>query len=144
MLFNAGGNGAAVTDVTSEPAVMAAPVHRMVNREVIMPEQNSSGDAFDQWAIVDVMGHQRYVGRVSEQVIAGTGFVRVDVPKTDKTEPWTKLIGTSSIYAITPVSEEIAKAMANHRQTEPVTPYELTPKLCHNGSLFQDDEDYDD
>ena len=104
-----------------------------------MPEQNSSGDTFDQWAIVDVMGHQRYVGRVSEQVIAGQGFVRVDVPKTDKTEPWTKLIGTASIYAITPVSEEVATAMANHSQIEPVKAYELTPRLTQQANLYDDE-----
>jgi len=106
-----------------------------------MPEQNSSGEAFDQWAIVDVMGHQRYVGRVTEQVIAGTGFVRVDVPGTDKVKPWTKLIGTSSIYAITPVSEEIARAMAQNRQSEPIQAYELTPRLTAQASLFDSDDD---
>jgi hypothetical protein len=103
---------------------------------------------FDQWCIVDVMGHQRYVGRVTEQVIAGQGFVRVDVPKTEKTQAWTKLIGTSSIYAITPVSEEIAQAMANNRQSEPVHAYELTPRLTAAASthdnLFDahDEEDW--
>lgn len=107
-----------------------------------MPEQNSSGETFDCYAIVDVMGHQRYIGRVTEQVIAGQGFVRVDIPKTDKVQAWTKLIGTSSIYAITPVSEEIAKAMANRSQAEPVLAYELTPRLVSQANMF--DEQYDD
>ena len=48
-------------------------------------------ETFDQWCIVEVMGHQRYVGRVTEQVIAGTGFVRVDIPKTEETQAWTNL-----------------------------------------------------
>ncbi len=96
-------------------------------------------ESFDQWAIVDVMGHQRYVGRVTEQVIAGQGFVRVDVPKTDSTEPWTKIIGTSSIYSITPVSEDIARSMANKRRDEPVYAYELTQKMISQGNLYDDD-----
>ncbi len=75
---------------------------------------------FEEWAIVDVMGHQRYVGQVTEQVIAGCDFVHVDIPKTKKTQPWTKLIGTGSIYAITPVSEDIARSMAANSQREPV------------------------
>jgi len=95
---------------------------------------------FDEWAIVDVMGHQRYIGRVTEQVIAGTGFVRVDVPKTEKTQAWSKLIGTGSIYAITPVSEEIARAMAEKRQDEPIQPYELTPKLLRAGTVHREFE----
>lgn len=100
----------------------------------------SSVAGFDEWAIVDVMGHQRYVGKVSEQVIAGQGFVRVDVPKTDKVQAWTKLIGTGSIYAITPVSEEIAKAMANRNQSEPIAAYELAPKIAPQGSYVYEPE----
>lgn len=101
---------------------------------------------FDEWAIVDVMGHQRYVGRVTEQVIAGTGFVRVDVPATEKVQAWTKLIGTGSIYAITPVTEEIAKAMAENRQAEPIKAFELTPRLTSQASIPFDpyDDDPDD
>ena len=67
---------------------------------------------FEQWAIVDVMGDKKYIGKVSEQVIAGCGFVRVDIPKTETVNGWTKLIGTSSICAITPVEEDIARQMA--------------------------------
>lgn len=84
---------------------------------------------FDEWAIVDVMGHQRYIGKVSEQVVAGQGFVRVDVPGTQDSNPWTKLIGTGSIYAITPVSEEIARGMAETSQAKPVHAYELPRAL---------------
>ena len=84
---------------------------------------------FEQWAIVDVMGHQRYVGHVTEQVIAGCGFVRVDVPATSDQPAWTKLVGTGSIYAITPVSEEIARKMAERSQNPPIDAYDLPPRL---------------
>ena len=100
---------------------------------------------FAEWAIVDVMGHQRYIGLVTEQVVAGQGFVRVDIPKTDKQPAWTKLIGTGSIYAITPVSEEVAKAMAKHNETAPVKAYELTPRLVRetHSLLVDEREAYD-
>lgn len=32
------------------------------------------------WAIVELFGHARIAGRVTEQVIAGQGFIRADVP----------------------------------------------------------------
>lgn len=83
---------------------------------------------FSQWAIVDVMGHQRYIGFVTEQVIAGTGFVRVDVPEVEGIKSWSKLIGTGSIYAITPVSEEIARGVAARERAKAVQPYELPPR----------------
>ncbi len=102
---------------------------------------------FEEWAIVDVMGHQRYVGKVTEQVIAGCGFVRVDIPKTETTQAWTKLVGTGSIYAITPVSEDITRAMAARSQKDPVQAFELTPKLIRDSTqqrMFDDDEFDDD
>ena len=36
--------------------------------------------AFEQWAIVEIFGHQRIAGKVTEQTIGGCSFVRVDVP----------------------------------------------------------------
>lgn len=100
---------------------------------------------FEEWAIVDVMGHQRYVGRVSEETIAGTGFVRIDIPSTGPEHPeWTKLIGPSSIYAITPVSEEIARQLCDNNPKRPVQAYELTPKLTHESSVLRGIDDEDD
>lgn len=103
-------------------------------------------EGFDQWAIVDVMGHQRYIGRVTEEVIAGCGFVRVDIPKTDEQPAWTKLIGTASIYAITPVEKDIAIAMSKRSNQSPVSAYELTPKMIAATSQreMEFDEDDDD
>jgi hypothetical protein len=92
---------------------------------------------FEQWAIVDVMGHQRYIGLVTEQVIAGTGFIRIDVPGNDEVPAWTKIVGASSIYAITPVSEEIARGMAEVTRSRPIQSYELPKQLA--GPDEQDD-----
>lgn len=80
---------------------------------------------FAEWAIVEVMGHHRYVGRVTEHVIAGQGFVRVDVPATKNTLRWTKLFGTGSIYAITPIEESIARAMVEQSHQAPLSAFEL-------------------
>jgi hypothetical protein len=91
--------------------------------------ETSNADQFDQWAIVDVMGHQRFVGRVTEQVIAGTGFVRIDVPETPKANAWTKLVGTASIYAITPITEEIARDMAEKRNDSPIQLFDLSANM---------------
>ena len=75
------------------------------------------------FANVEVMGHRRFAGKVSEQVIAGHGFVRVDVPAVGDRMAFTKLIGPSSIYAITPVSEEVAKQLAAQYCERPVEIY---------------------
>lgn len=106
-------------------------------------------EKFEQWAIVDVMGHQRFVGLVTEQVIAGQGFVRVDIPKTSKQPGWSKLIGTASIYAITPVEKDIAVSMAENLHKKPIEAYQLTDAMVresHQLTLGHDEyeEDFDD
>lgn len=80
---------------------------------------------FAEWAIVEVMGHNRYIGHVTEHVIAGQGFVRLDVPATTRSPRWTKLIGTGSIYAITPIEESIARAMVEQSHQAPISAFEL-------------------
>lgn len=72
---------------------------------------------FESWGIVEVMGHRKYPGRITEQLVAGTPMVRVDVPTVTKQNgeirnEFTKLIGAGSIYMITPTSEDVARRMA--------------------------------
>lgn len=77
-------------------------------------------EPFDQWAIVEIMGHQRFAGRVTEQAVGGTNFVRVDVPEAGGCQPFTKLFGSASIYAITPVDEETARGAAAQLRQRPM------------------------
>jgi hypothetical protein len=66
------------------------------------------------WALVELFGHQRIVGFLSQQSF-GTGVLfRVDVPDLLKDgevlrEGFTRYFGLSAIYSITPVTEEIVR-----------------------------------
>lgn len=94
------------------------------------------------FAVVEVMGHNTFAGRVREQVIGGSAFIRVDVPELLErkkmqyghvaTYPaipgFTKLIGAGSIYAITPCSEEVARQMAEAQRSVPVSVVDVSPK----------------
>ena len=68
------------------------------------------------WALVELFGHQRIVGFLSQQTF-GTGVLfRVDVPDLLKEGKavrvgFTRYFGLSAIYSITPVSEEIVKQL---------------------------------
>lgn len=84
---------------------------------------------FDQWAILEIMGHNRYAGRVSEQTVGGAAFVRVDVPAVDGLQPFTKLFGAGSIYCITPVTEEVATALAKSIKAQPMSVYDLPDEI---------------
>jgi hypothetical protein len=68
------------------------------------PQQQS----FDQWCILELFGRQVIAGRVTEQVIGGCSFIRVDVPECNGTPQFTRFYGNGAIYAMTPVSEEAA------------------------------------
>lgn len=86
----------------------------------------------DCWAIVEMFGHQRIAGRVRSENFGAAVLLRVDVPeiltkptkdydcttRTWVTHPghvvaaFTKYLGVGSIYALNPVTEELARAAA--------------------------------
>ena len=85
-------------------------------------------EPFEAWAIVEIMGHDRYAGRVSEQTIGGTSFVRVDVPEVDDIAGFTKLFGSSAIFSLTIVTKEAALAAVKQFRPRPVQIYGYSPQ----------------
>ena len=85
----------------------------------------SEPDKFEAWAIVELFGHQRIAGRLTEQTIGGCNFVRVDVPEVNGNQAFTKLFGQGAIYAITFVDEAIAKAAVDKMRPRPVSVYDI-------------------
>ncbi len=80
-------------------------------------------EKFDSWAIVEVFGHSKFAGHVTEQAIGGASFVRVDVPAVNGSPAFTKLFGASAIYSITPVTEELARKAVKACHSEPISVY---------------------
>jgi len=83
-----------------------------------------SAETLEGWAIVELMGHQRTAGRISERSIAGSNLLQVDVPLSD-TEFRTVFYGGSAIYALHPTDEKSARLMARSLGARPVYQYEL-------------------
>lgn len=76
------------------------------------------------WAILELMGHRRLAGYVTEQDIAGQGFLRLDVFEGDGDQPAvTQFYSPSAVYCITPTTQEIARAAT--RAPAPVSRWEL-------------------
>src|SRR5574337_221358 len=89
---------------------------------------------FEQWAIVELFGHTRIAGKLTEQTIGGCAFVRVDVPEVvsadGSTLPgFTKLFGQGAIYGISFVDEATAKISARDIQSQPVSVWNLRAGL---------------
>lgn len=79
---------------------------------------------FDEWCVVELFGHQRTAGRIRPAVFPA-GHVRLDVPATDGHEAMTQILNPSSVYRMTPTTEEIATAVAANCRPTPVQRWEL-------------------
>lgn len=102
--------------------------------------------AFESWAIVELMGHRRIAGRVTEQVIGGQALLRIDVPEcpeipSREVERWgekhmpeaspaipafTQFYGVSSVYCMTPTTEEIARRVTLQQRERPVALFDTS------------------
>jgi len=95
----------------------------------------------DGWAIIEVMGHQRYTGEVKA---LANGLLRVDIPEApyqhgmyqrnedgtcawvheERQRPaWHFFLGAGAIFKLTPVSETLGRADAKKL---PVHPFGFT------------------
>lgn len=85
---------------------------------------------FDQHCIVELFGHTRIAGRVTEQTIGGKAFLRIDVPDTPQNTGFTRYYGPDAIYAMTPVDEKTCLVAAVTFNTpHPVKVWEIEEHL---------------
>lgn len=119
-----------------------------------MDQQQLDRASLDTWAIVEMFGHKRIAGKVSEHVLGSAVLIRVDVPETIvqrrggvpgemTTSPaFTKLLGPSSIYCLTPCSEDVARRAAQEFvRWDPPIPVEFQPQLPARATVAEEDFD---
>jgi hypothetical protein len=82
-------------------------------------------EKFESWAIVELFGHNRIAGKCSEQNVAGSNMLRIDVPETEKNPAFTRLLGHAAIYAINPVTEEVATHWAKMLHCAPINAWDV-------------------
>lgn len=81
---------------------------------------------FESWAILELMGHRRLAGFITEQEIGGSAMLRLDVHDTEGAVT-TQFYSGAAVYCITPTTEEIARKIGERSKPEPVHRYELEP-----------------
>lgn len=102
------------------------------------------------WGVVELMGHRRLAGRISEEEKFGGKLGRIDVPKGDTFV--SVYFGSASVYCLTIVDEATARADFSNRQPEPVQPYALPmperggsePFGTYTGPVDDDEDDDSD
>lgn len=78
----------------------------------------------DGWGILEVMGHRRLAGRVTEVEVCGARMLRVDVPDvSEEAAPdavyLTQFYPPSAIFCLTPATEAKAREEASRLQPRP-------------------------
>lgn len=94
-------------------------------------------DGFGCWAILELMGHVKLAGYVTEEELFGDKIGRIDIPGEEGFSV-TQYFGGRTIYRLIPVSEEIARAFAVRNQPRPVHMFELQ----FPGRASLDERDY--
>jgi hypothetical protein len=79
----------------------------------------------EMWGVIDLFGHTKIAGRIGEQTLGGSAFVRVDVPTVGDIAQHTRLFGHAAVYSISFTSREIAEAVARNIQSKPVSVYDF-------------------
>ncbi len=102
------------------------------------PAQAQPPQTFEVWGILELMGHVKTAGLISEQELFGTKLGRIDIP-AENGQMITQYFGGGSIYRLTPVSEMVARAFAARNVPRPVSIYDL--KLA--APEPEEEEDYD-
>lgn len=93
-----------------------------------MNDQTKLETEFCQPAILELMGHRRLAGLVQSVELAGAKFLRIDVPDAYG-KLTTQFYSPSSVYCLTPTTEEIVQRMSAMNQHAPVHRYELSGPL---------------
>lgn len=104
-------------------------------------------DGFNEWCIVELLGHRRVAGLVSEASVGGCSLLRVDVPECPERAAMTQYYGPGAIYCMTPVTEVQARAAARAFAPLPVSRWELAqclPPPGADGAEAGDEDDFPD
>lgn len=96
-------------------------------------------EKFERWAVVELFGHQVVAGLVSEQMIGGQSFVRVDVPGLDGHSGFTKFYGAGAIYAISPCDEATVMEAVRRIQPRPIQMFVYSRALPMSDEYDEED-----
>lgn len=82
-------------------------------------------EKFEIWGIVELFGHQRIAGKLTEQNVAGNNMLRVDVPESESNPSFTRFLNHAAIYAINPTTEEVARLSAKGLNAAPIDSWDI-------------------
>jgi hypothetical protein len=97
---------------------------------------------FEGWAFLELMGHRRLAGKITEATAAGVALLRLDVYCGDAPTPEvTQFYSAAAIYCVTPSTENLCRAFALQARPRPVAAYELPSPRADSDEGCEGDPD---
>lgn len=105
---------------------------------------SDSAPAPQQWACVEIFGHRKHYGRITEVEKFGAKMLRVDVPlaaaapllaEPEKFE--TFVYGGAAIFSVTPMTEEAARKWSDAGRPKP---WQSLARLPPPDDRYDDDD----
>lgn len=95
------------------------------------------------WVLLELMGHRQRIGKAREEYVGSGKMIRIDIPVDDGADTVTEFYGTSAVYALRPISEEMAKDHWAARDPRPVRPaeYKASSQIEHHDDDYDDDDE---
>lgn len=91
---------------------------------------NGPEQRFDEWALLELFGHQKICGRVTADSLGGASFIRIDVPEENAKQGYTRYFSPQAVYSITPMTESTARAVIRTGlNPEMISRYDVTRML---------------
>ena len=101
-------------------------------------------EKFESWALVELMGHNKIAGKVTEHKFGNQSMLRVDVPAIGELPAFTKIIAVNAVYAINPLTERDATDYATTLKAKPLDIWDMQSifenriqELVSKGSLLK-------
>jgi hypothetical protein len=89
-----------------------------VSKQIVKIEDPNAGERrqLSSWALVELFGRQRIVGRLTEETFGSAVLFRIDVPDLMRGSDlersgFTRYFGVGAIYSITPIAEELVRSL---------------------------------
>lgn len=101
-------------------------------------------EKFEAHALIELFGHTRMAGKVTEQSLGGATFIRVDVPDTGQRPTFTRFLNPSAIYAINPVTEDMALHLAKDFDVAPISAWDIREIVKREKAKLEAPKDEDD
>lgn len=109
-----------------------------------MSDETADTTPAASWAVVELMGHRKLAGLVSEEIRFGAPMCRIDVPANGEIAAFTQYYGGQAIYAMTPVSEQVARGVATRLQARPVSVWDIAAVAGDRQARLALANEYDD